>query len=57
MDEPGNRIAEFGFFVANAVAADYGASGLDHFREAAGEDALENFQIGLLRENRPTPAM
>ena len=48
IDESGNGVSELGFFVANAVAADHGASGFDHFREAAGEDAFENFEVGFV---------
>jgi hypothetical protein len=48
MDEAGDGISELGFVVANAVAANHGACGFDHFREAAGEDAFENVEIGLL---------
>src|ERR1022692_2283451 len=50
MDEAGDGVSELGFLIANAVAADHGASGLDHFREATGEDALKNSQICLLGE-------
>ena len=50
IDQTGDRVAEFRFFVANAVAADDGASGFDHFGEAAGEDAFENFEIAFFRE-------
>src|SRR6202035_2656208 len=50
MDESSDRVPELSFIVANAVAADHGASGLDHLREAAGEDALQNFKISLVGE-------
>ena len=48
MDRAGDGVSELGFFVANAVAADDGASGFDHLGEAAGEDAFENFEISFL---------
>ncbi len=50
IDQARNRVAEFGFFVADAVAADYDASGLDHFGEAAGENVLEDFEIAFFGE-------
>src|SRR3984957_3629889 len=37
IDDPSHRISELGFFIANAVATDYGAVGLHHLRQAAGE--------------------
>src|SRR5579859_2072973 len=50
MDQAGYGIAELCFFVADAVAAYYGASGFDHFGEAAGENALEDADVGLVGE-------
>jgi len=50
MDDSGDGVAEFCFFVADAVAAYYGASGFDHLGEAAGQDAFENIQVTLFRE-------
>jgi hypothetical protein len=50
VDQAGHGVAEFHFFVANAVAADYYASGFDHFGEAAGKDSLENFEVAFLGE-------
>ena len=43
-----NRISEFCFFIADAVAADHRASGLDHLRQAAGKNALQNFEIAFI---------
>ena len=48
VDEAGDGVSEFCFFVANAVAADDGASGFHHFGKAACEDALEDCEVGFL---------
>ena len=45
MNESGDGVSELGFVVADTVAADHCASGLDHLRKAAGENALENCEI------------
>ena len=50
MDQAGDRISELGFVIANAVAADDGASGFHHLRKAAGQNALENFEIAFFGE-------
>src|SRR4029077_5250307 len=48
MDHSCDRVAELGFFVADAVAANHCASGFDHFGKTAGEDAFEDFKIDLV---------
>ena len=48
MNHSRDRISEFRFFIADAVAADHGASGLDHLRQAAGQNALQNVEIGFI---------
>jgi hypothetical protein len=50
MHHSSDGISELRFFIADAVAADHRASGLDHLRQSAGENALENRQIGLIRK-------
>ncbi len=50
IDEAGDGISEFGFFVADAVAADDRATCFHHFRKAAGEDLLQNLEIAVGRE-------
>ena len=48
MDCAGHGVSEFRFFVADAVAADDGASRFHHFRKTACKDAFENSKIGLV---------
>src|SRR5260370_42412757 len=50
MDYSRDRIAEFCFFIADAVAAHYRASRFDHLRQAASENALENFKSAFFRK-------
>src|SRR5260370_42375990 len=50
MNQAGDGVSKLGFVVANAMAANHRSSCLDHLREAAGTDALKNFQVGFLRE-------
>ena len=45
IDEAGDGISELGFFVADAVAADHRATCFHHFREAAGENLLQDFEV------------
>ena len=45
IDQSGDGISELGFFVADAVAADHRAVRFHHFREAAGENLLQHFEI------------
>ena len=48
MNHSRNGISEFCFFIADAVAAHHRASGLDHLRQAAGQNALQNFEIAFV---------
>ena len=48
MNDAGDGVSEFCFFVANAVAADDGASGFHHFGKAACEDSFEDCEVGFL---------
>src|SRR5437588_1654058 len=50
MNGPGNGITKLNFGIANAMAANNGAAGLDHFRKTAGENFLKNSEVGILRE-------
>src|ERR1035438_8036149 len=50
MDHAGYRVAKFCFLVADAVASHDCASGFDHLRQAAGQDALEDLDISLVGE-------
>ncbi len=50
VNQTGDGVAKFCFFVADAVAADHGASGFHHFRKTAGEDASENFDVRFIRK-------
>ena len=50
MNHAGNRISKFRFLIADAVAAHHRASGLDHLRQAAGQNALQNFEIAFVRK-------
>src|SRR5580658_2851367 len=45
-----DRISKFCFCIANAVAADHRASRLDHLRQSAGENTLQNFEVAFLRK-------
>ncbi len=47
MNQACYRISEFSFFVANAVATDHGASGLDHLGESSSKNLLKNFEVSL----------
>jgi len=50
MDYSRYRIAEFRFVIADAVAAHYRASGLNHLRQAAGQNTLQNIEIAFFRK-------
>src|SRR6202795_2551677 len=47
MDQPSHRVSELGLIIANAVAADHGASRFDHLRESASQDTLQNPEVRL----------
>ena len=47
MNDAGDGVSEFRFVVANAVAADHGASSFHHFGKAASEDAFEDREVGF----------
>jgi len=50
IDGSGDGITEFEFRIADTVAADDGASSLNHFAEASGEDLFEDLRVTFLRE-------
>ena len=50
MDQSRDRIAELGFFVADAMSADDGAARFDHLRQSAGENSLKDCDIGFVGE-------
>src|SRR5205814_10255646 len=50
IDQSCDRVAEFGFVVADAVAADDGASGFDHFRKPTGKNSLKDFEVAFFRK-------
>ena len=61
MNGSGDRVTELDFRIANAVPADDRAIGLNHFAQAAGENALENRGVGVIGktdhgERRKRPA-
>ena len=50
IDQAGDGVSKLHLFVANAVPANHGATGLDHFGKSAGKNAFQNCQIGLFRK-------
>lgn len=50
IDGSGDGVTEFEFGIADAVAANDGASGLNHFAEASGEDLFEDLGVTLFGE-------
>src|SRR4029077_10587630 len=47
INQAGNGITKLHVFVANGVAADYGAARLGHFRQSTAKDLFQNFKIAL----------
>src|SRR5208282_1773649 len=48
VNHPGDRISEFRFLIADAVAAHHRASRLNHLGQAAGKNALQNVEIAFI---------